>query len=227
VLFGDSHAHAWFPALAGAARRNHWQLWFWAKSGCGYADVREFLASFRREYTECADWRRSVLARIDALPRVDLVVVGRSISYLSELLDADGTQVDRRGAATLWSEGADRTLAAITDDSHRVALLRDVPRPGFDVPACVSRHAKELTACSFPQAKHVLPDKGVFDAEKAVLAARNVRVLDLTPAICPGDTCQSVSRAGSILYRDTHHLTASYARELTLPLAQALAPLLR
>jgi hypothetical protein len=227
VLFGDSHAHAWFPALSAAARRNHWQLWFWAKSGCGYADVREFLPSFRREYTECGDWRRSVLARIDALPRVDLVVVGRSMSYLSELLDAGGTQVDRTAAATLWSQGADRTLEALAADGRRIAILRDVPRPGFDAPACVSMHTKELTDCSFPQVKHVLPDRAVFDAEKPVLSARHVQVVDLTSAICPGDPCQTVSRAGSILYRDQHHLTATYAGELTLPLGQALAPLLR
>jgi peptidoglycan/LPS O-acetylase OafA/YrhL len=226
VLFGDSHADAWFPAMAAAARRNHWQLWFWAKSGCGYADVREFLASFRREYTECTDWRRSVLARIHTLPRVDLVVVARSISYLSELMDADGTQVDRTAAAGLWSQGADRSLAALAADSRRVALLRDMPRPGFDVPACVSQHVKELTACSFPQARHVLPDRAVFDAEQPVLGPRNVQVVDLTPAICVGDPCQTVSHAGSILYRDDHHLTATYARELTAPLGQALVPLL-
>jgi peptidoglycan/LPS O-acetylase OafA/YrhL len=226
VLFGDSHAHAWFPALAGAARRNHWQLWFWAKSGCGYADVREFLTAFHREYTECTSWRRSVLTRIDALPRVDLVVVGRSISYLSELLDADGNQVERTAAATLWSQGADRTLATLAADGRRVALLRDVPRPGFDAPACVSRHMKDLTACSFPRVKHVLPDGAVFDAERPVLEARKTPVLDLTSAICPGDPCQTVSPAGSILYRDDHHLTATYARELTPPVAQALVRLL-
>jgi len=226
VLFGDSHADAWFPALEAAARRNHWQLWFWAKSGCGYADVREFLASFRREYTECTDWRHSVLARIDALARVDLVVVGRSISYLSELLDSGGTQVDHEAGATLWAQGADRTLATLGGDGRRVALLRDVPRPGYDVPSCLSRHAKQLTACSFPLNRHVLPDRAVFDAEKSVLGARGAAVVDLTSAICPAGPCRTVSRAGSILYRDDHHLTATYARELTGPLEHALAPLL-
>jgi peptidoglycan/LPS O-acetylase OafA/YrhL len=226
VLFGDSHAHAWFPALAAAARRNQWQLWFWAKSGCGYADVRQFLASFHREYTECTDWRRSVLARIHALPQVDLVVVGRSISYLSELLDSDGTQVHREAAVSLWSRGADRTLATLVADGRRVALLRDVPRPGFDVPGCVFRHAKQLTACSFPRTSHVLPDRAVFDAEKSALAARGAAVVDLTSAICPGDPCRTVDHAGAILYRDGHHLTATYARELTGPLGQALARLL-
>src|SRR3954468_12395134 len=227
VLFGDSHADAWFPAVDAAALRGHWQLWFWAKSGRGYADVREFLASFRREYTECGDWRRSVLAKVDALPRVDLVVVGRSISYLSELLGSDGSRVDRPGAATLWSQGADRTLARLAAGSRRVALLRDVPRPGFDVPACVSEHPKELTACSFSQAKHVLPDQAVYAAEQGVLTARGIKVVDLTSAICLADPCQTVSPAGSILYRDDHHLTATYAAELTRPLGQALAPLLR
>ena len=227
VLFGDSHADAWFPALEAAARRNHWQLWFWAKSGCGYADVREFLASFHREYTECGAWRSSALARIGALPRADLVVVARSISYLGETLDPGGSVLDRAAAAPVWAAGADRTMAALTAGGRRVVLLRDVPRPGFDVPACVSRHARDLTACAFPQARHVLPDRALFDAEQPVLAARKVDVVDLTPIVCPTDPCQSVSPGGSILYRDDHHLTATFAAGVAGPVQQALAPLVR
>ena len=186
VLFGDSHADAWFPALDTVARRNHWQLWFWAKSGCGYADVPEFLTAYHRAYTECDDWRRSALARIDALPRVDLVVVGRSISYLGELLDPKGELLDRTAAAPVWSAGADRTLAHLDASARNVVVLRDVPRPGFDVPACVSQHRRDLRACAFPQARHVLPDRSVFDAERSVLAARGASVVDLTAAVCPG-----------------------------------------
>jgi peptidoglycan/LPS O-acetylase OafA/YrhL len=227
VLFGDSHAAAWLPALDVAARRHHWQLWFWAKSGCGYADVREFLATYHREYTECSDWRRSALARVAALPRVDLVVVGRSLSYLGELLDAGGTQLDRAAAAPVWAVGADRTLAALAAGGRKVALLRDVPRPGFDVPACLSEHLDDPAACAFRRARHVHADAQVWAAESAALAARHVDLVDLTSTICPGEPCQVVSPGGAILYRDEHHLTATFSREVGGPVGKALARYLR
>jgi hypothetical protein len=222
VLFGDSHAAHWFPALDLAARRQHWQLWFWAKSGCGYADVREWLASYRREYTECSAWRRSALDRIAALPRVDLVVVGRAISYLGQAIGPDGSVLDRAAAAPLWSAGAGRTFARLTRGSHRVLLLRDVPRPGFDVPSCLSAH-DDPRACSFPQRGHLHPDGQLWAAEQAVVQRDGVQVADLTAAVCPDDPCAVVSPAGAIVYRDDHHLTATFARES----AGAVAAVLR
>ncbi|MGZ4625514.1 MAG: acyltransferase family protein [Kineosporiaceae bacterium] len=226
VLVGDSHAAAWFPGFDAAARRAGWQLWFWAKSGCGYAQVREFLAAFHRGYTECSDWRRSALARIAALPHVDLVVVGRSISYLGELLGAGGAVLDRGAARPVWAAGADSALRSLAAGGRPVALLRDVPRPGFDVPACLSQHVTDPAGCSFPRARHVLPDGQLWQAEATVVRDRGVHVVDLTSAVCPGDPCQVVSPGGAIIYRDEHHLTATFAREAAGAVRQALTPLL-
>jgi peptidoglycan/LPS O-acetylase OafA/YrhL len=214
VLFGDSHAAHWFPALDAVARRQHWQLWFWAKSACGYADVREWLASYRREYTECSAWRRSALDRIAALPRVDLVVVGRTLSYLGQVLDGDGRLLDRGAAAGVWSAGSARTFERLSSPGrHRVLLLRDVPRPGFDVPACLSRHDDHPAACSFPQAEHVRTDEQLLATEEPAVNRLGVRVADFTPVVCPADPCSTVSPAGAIVYRDGAHLTATFARE--------------
>jgi peptidoglycan/LPS O-acetylase OafA/YrhL len=211
VLFGDSHAAHWFPALDAAARRQHWQLWFWAKSGCGYADVREWLASYRREYSECSAWRRSALGRIAAMPRVDLVVVGRAISYLGQVLDG-GDVLDRTAAAPVWAAGAERTFDGLATGGRPVLLLRDVPRPGFDVPACLSAH-DDGAACTFPQAGHLHPDEQLWAAEQSVVKRLGVQVGDLSPVVCPADPCGVVSPNGAILYRDEHHLTATFARE--------------
>ena len=213
VLFGDSHAAHWFPALDAVARRQHWQLWFWGKSACGYADVRTWLASYRREYTECAAWRSSALDRIAALPRVDLVVVGRTVSYLSQILGSDGRVLDREAAAGVWSAGAARTFKRLSPGRHPVLLLRDVPRPGFDVPACLSRHDHDPLACSFPRSGHVRTDGQLFAAEQPAVSGLGVQVVDLTPVICPGDPCSTVSPAGAIVYRDEGHLTATFSRE--------------
>ncbi len=211
VLVGDSHAAHWFPALQAAAERQGWQLWFWAKSGCAYADVREWLPSYRREYTECSAWRRSAFGRIAALPRVDLVVVGRGISYLGQVMDGDGTLLDRAAAAPVWADGARRSFEQLGAPGRRVLLLRDVPRPGFDVPACLS--ARGTAACTFARAGHVNPDAQLWAAEQPVVRSLGLPVADLSPVICPADPCHVVSSGGAAIYRDTHHLTATFARE--------------
>jgi SGNH domain (fused to AT3 domains) len=226
VLVGDSHAAHWFPAMDAIARSRHWQLWFWAKSACGYGEVREELPAYHREYTECTAWRRSAFDRIAALPRVDLVVVGRAISYLGQLLDGDGTELDRSAAAPVWAAGVAASLRELGAGGRHVVLLRDVPRPGFDVPECLSSHANATASCTFPRGGHVHPDEALWSAEAPVAAAARVPNVDLTPVLCPGDPCQVVSPGGAIVYRDEHHLTATFAREAAAPLAAALAPFL-
>ncbi len=225
VLFGDSHAAHWYPALAQAAQDRHWQLYFWAKSGCGYAEAPEWLSSFHRYYTECDAWRSSVLQQIGRLPRIDAVVIGRSFNQLSKLRTDDGGTPTLDEAQARWREGAVQVLDTLRPLTGRTVLLRDIPRPGFDVPACLSEHPDDPTACQYLRAGHTNRDADLFAAEQPVLAEAGVRVLDLGDLVCGSDPCPVVSPRGTILFRDAHHLTATFAAELASAVAARLAPL--
>jgi hypothetical protein len=57
-----------------------------------------------------------------------------------------------------------------------------------------------------------------------VLAAAkvpNATLVDLTDYLCPRELCPPVI-GGTMVWRDSHHLTATYARSLAGPLGQAL-----
>ena len=93
-------------------------------------------------------------------------------------------------------------------------LLRDVPRPGFDVPGLRVAARKRPTArAPFPRRRARAARRGAVRRRAAGAGRAGAPVVDLTAAICPGDPCQSVSPAASIVYRDDHHLTATFARE--------------
>jgi hypothetical protein len=49
-------------------------------------------------------------------------------------------------------------------------------------------------------------------------------MIDLTPYFC-ADTCPAIA-GNTLIYRDSHHLTASFAAELAAPLRAKLAPYL-
>jgi hypothetical protein len=226
VLVGDSHAANWFPALDAAAKSRKWRLHFWAKSACGYADVTQWLAPYRRTYTECAQWRASVLRHVAALPRVDAVLVGRSVSYLGQMVGPDGNLLDRRAAAPVWDAGAARTVRTLLEKTRRVVLLRDVPRSDEDVPTCLSANTGSPDACAFPRARGAYADAEVYAAEGTAAATEGVTVLDPTALVCPGAVCPVISPDGAVMYRDLHHFTATYSRELAADVGRAVAPLL-
>jgi SGNH domain (fused to AT3 domains) len=222
VLLGDSHAGHWFVALDRIARAHGWQLFFWGKSGCGYAEVAQWLASYRREYVECARWRSGVLARVAALPRVDAVVIGRNDSQLGKVAQGGAAVSDRVAAAALWREGATRTLTALRSRAGAVALLRDTPQPDGDVPACLSAHPDAPRACAYPRAGHAEPDGPLLAVEQPALAAAGVAVVQVSDLVCPTDPCPVVSGQGAVEFRDASHLTATFARELAPALTRRL-----
>ncbi|MDQ1293546.1 MAG: hypothetical protein QG608_1427 [Actinomycetota bacterium] len=227
VLFGDSHAAHWFPALEEIARREKWQLLVWAKSGCGYAETAQWLSNFRREYTECTTWREAVLQQIDALPRVDAVVVARSMHQLGKLMDEDGRlTTDEEARRRLWAEGADRTLRRLRARAGAVVLVRDSPRPPRDIPACLSEHPSDPGRCDFPFAGNADRDGQVFRAELEAIRTNGIQVMGTSDLVCDGDRCPAVSRHGNITYRDNHHLTGSFARELSTVFGRRLLPLI-
>ena len=82
VLFGDSHAGQWFPALERLATERGWRLVSLTKSACTPAQLTVWNTTFKRAYDECNQWREAVFTRLRA-ERPALVIVASSHPYTS------------------------------------------------------------------------------------------------------------------------------------------------
>ena len=81
VLFGDSHAAQWFPALERVATTEGFRLVSLTKSGCPSVDVALRDLRLGRRYTECEAWRHNALARIKAM-KPSLIVLANASDYV-------------------------------------------------------------------------------------------------------------------------------------------------
>ena len=75
VLFGDSHAMMWGPAMDVAAKRRGWRLVTLAKQGCTIATAPIYNGPGGREYDECDTWRERTLRRIVRKEKPRLIVI--------------------------------------------------------------------------------------------------------------------------------------------------------
>lgn len=98
----------------------------------------------------------------------------------------------------------------------RVFAVRDNPTMPFSTPVCLARNPGNPGACVSDRDFVLPPD---FDAS---MAPDNVHVADLSHYFCFHDVCPAVV-GNVIVYRDTHHLTASYVITLAPFLRDALA----
>jgi peptidoglycan/LPS O-acetylase OafA/YrhL len=220
VLVGDSHAAQWFPALERLAVHERFRLIAWTKSGCPLAPrVHIYLPAIGRDYTECTAWTRSVLQRLRALPRPAMIIVGRTSTYLPQVLTPDAEQPGAGEASRLWGAGAEAAVSALRRIAPRVIVLRDTPHAPSDVPACISWDPSTSSRCDFTRGAS--SDAAEYAAERAAGVPRFV-YSDPTSAVCPRATCRAVSD-GVITYRDDNHLTAAFAASRWRQFAQALS----
>jgi hypothetical protein len=207
ALVGDSHASHWFPAIEQIAMQRGWRLLTFVKASCVFVDLPIFSPLLKREYTECEAWRPLVIQRLIA-EQPDLVIVS-SDRWLPPVNKIDQDPV-RQGEAMA------RLLLQMPG---RVAILADTPASNVDVPVCLSRHPDDITQCATSRVAAFgrLP----FIRERAAARTAGATFIDLSSAICPGDPCQPVVR-NMIVYRDDHHLTATFAASLAGQLEAAL-----
>ena len=212
VLFGDSHAAQWFPALQEMSLRNHWRLDVLTKKGCPTADIP--IADPARG-PECGPWRKLVLARL-AEEHPDLVIMSAyRYSTTSAVIGSSPDEV--------WRNGMQTTLDHVRPLAGNVLVLGDTPTPLSDVPGCVASHPRHVTACMNHRSAAIKP--GRLSVELDVATAHDAWFVPTGDWLCSTSDCPVV--IGNLLvYRDNSHITTAASRWLEPYLEAAVKPIL-
>jgi peptidoglycan/LPS O-acetylase OafA/YrhL len=225
ALIGDSHALHWAPALEKAAQQRNWTVYVFSKGACPVADVAVWAWALKGPYASCAQWRANMLERVSSIRGLDAVVIGRYQDYRDLVLLGGDKRSDARTVAGPWKAASARSFARLSEAAPRIIVLRDTPRPPEDVPTCLSRHLDD-SQCGFPRSSGTGLDAVLAAAEKDA-APDAVRFVDLTATICPTATCPVVGPGGQVIFRDRHHLAATYSATLGTPLSDAIEEAIR
>lgn len=209
VLWGDSAAAQWAPGLQTAVEASGNRLVTQTKSGCASTLIDHVYKG--QPYPSCDQWRTNVLAQLAADPPAVVVLA----DYVNDELP--------KGAAELtqWTAGLADTIAKLPAQT-KVLLLVDSPDFGVNPVDCLSQHVNAAEKCARP-ASVALPSPGRLAVYRAAADTR-ADLVDLTPYFC-SDSCPAII-GDELVYRDSHHLTASYSSELAGPLEEKLAPYL-
>lgn len=202
VIVGDSHAWQWVPTLDLVGKRAGWQVESLVRPSCPLAPTGVDVPGVGDD-GECAAWRENALHLLER-QKPDLVVTTGLTPAGYEVVDyhvADAATFTR-GYVEVWQR-----LAAAGID---LAAIRDTPYFPVDVPECVAARLDAPVACDQPR-------EAVLEAHEdplvAATATSGVPLIDLTDWICRPAVCPVV--VGNVLvYRDRHHLTATYAQTL-------------
>jgi SGNH domain-containing protein len=210
VLFGDSHAGMWLPAMIPIAERRHWRLEFYGKPGCPTPQLTVWNEQENRPFTECDRFRDYALGQLRTAP-ADLVVVTNE--SFARKLDR-GVPI----TAAQWQTGMAKTLTAMRPLADRVIVLGDTPVLDQSAPECLAAHAENITACFTTRAKAT--ERVWNEADESAARAAGAGYVSVLPWLCSA-VCTPVI-GNMTVYRNRFHLTGTYSRMLSGVLEKAL-----
>ena len=208
ALFGDSHAAQWFPALENIARDHHLRVETYTKSSCPSVLVASELNG--SPYSACTRWRENVLSHLVAQPPRLVLIANYGAPSTAPPEATNG-----------WQDGLSATLARL-QPATEVAVVADSPNLEHTPSICLSAHLDSADACGL--SRRVALDSPARDAERSAVAAAGVPMVDLTDYLCTASFCPAIV-GDTLVYRDAHHLTTTYSRELDGALWEQLGPL--
>lgn len=208
VLWGDSHAFHYLPALADWAQRSGSRVLPRTMGGCRPHETGQPVGSIAWAYDAddgCKAFNSAVRQSIGEASGSGAKIVVLAARWSAAAVGPDGTRRD-------WEPDLRRLVASLRAGGLGVVLIAEVPRPRLDVPACLARHG--AGRCDRSRSE-VEAERAAAGAILAGIAAAipGVSLLDPIDAICTHQTCPAV-HDGVVLYRDASHLSVSGARML-------------
>lgn len=195
VLFGDSHAAQWFPALEALGREKEFELISLTKSACSSVDSpRDDQGAYKN--SECEKWRQNSIQRIQKL-KPEAVILS-SFQYFT----APSGYSNRD---QWWNEGQRRLLADLKGASKNLIYISDTPHPLRDIPNCLA--TRDLSSCNTTE-------------KTPNLIIAGFKQIDPTSWLCT-DICPAI-KDGYVVYRDASHISVDAAIALKPQLENAL-----
>lgn len=210
ALAGGSHAEHWLPALDLLGRLHHFRVVTYLKMGCALSTEQvPLIMGNNAPYPQCREWVETTMAKLVS-DRPDYVFTTSTRPW--NIKPGDVMPATYTG---IWQ--------TFSDNNIPVLAVRDTPwlvKDGqpFNPADCLAK-AGNSTSCGIKRSELLSDRNGTLDF---VGQFPLLKPLDLSDAICRPDLCRAVE-GNVLIYRDPHHLTATYMRTLAPELGRQIA----
>jgi hypothetical protein len=197
VVFGDSHAKMWMPALNRYVKARHVRMIPLVKLGCAPYEIPPDGTPFGQS---CAAYRSWALDQIRAI-RPDLVLV----SAESPKVDATSDNV------RMWQQAVEGLVARLDPLTPRIRVIGDVSQQKLLPPECLSSRSSTMATCTARVSRRIV----AFDrAASKAASAQGVPYVDVLDLVCVEGLCPMVAD-GIPIFRDQNHVTRTWAAHVS------------
>ena len=145
-------------------------------------------------------------------------LVARGLADMYDVVDEAGTVVES-GADATWDAAMESYLDRLAGRAARVVVLADTPRTGYLAAECLATDAA-IEGCDAQRARMV--DEATAIERRGWLSGQVSAIVSARPTGSARAVDCPLVRGSTLVYRDGHHLTATYAAKLADRLGAAL-----
>jgi hypothetical protein len=211
VLFGDSFAGSWGPAVAIAAKSLGYRLAFFEFQGCltPFVNPTPGLGETEAQVRLCIDWHRALPAAVRKLHPV-------------AILAANGTRdwgsADKNYISGMMLAFNEMTLKSPSTTRIIIGTGPHLPASG---PMCVAAHPTDLRRCDFKYKPGTSNLALALTRDAAAAKAAHAKLIPTIQWQCLNGACPVVVH-DFLVYIDADHITTAYSQWLSTLMTQAL-----
>jgi len=213
VLYGDSHASMWMPAIDAIAKKNGYRVELYAKLACPLIEAQVWSYQLNRPFTECQQWQQLVLPKIKS-SKPDLLIV--TDQWKPAVVDGAKSDFDTE---TLWEKEFPKAIANLNSFTKKLVVIGNNPSMTTDSINCVSKPGSTISICASVRTR--ADNNAINKIEQAATVAIKGTFIDTVAWACDSYMCPAIID-NKLVYFDQWHFTATYVDWLTPSLAKAL-----
>lgn len=211
ALAGGSHAEHWLPALDILGKLHRFKVVTYLKMGCPLSTEQvPLIMGNNAPYPQCREWVQRTMAKL-VTDRPDYVFTTTTRPW--NIKSGDVMPATYIG---IWQ--------TLSDNNIPILGMRDTPwlvkngQP-FDPADCLAKRGGTTQSCAIKRSDMLSERNQTLDF---VAQFPQLKVLDMSDAICRADLCRPVE--GNILiYHGAHHLSPTYVRTMAPELGRQIA----
>jgi hypothetical protein len=213
ILYGDSHASMWMPAIDAIAKKNGYRVELYAKLACPLIEAPVWSYQLNRPFSECIQWQQLVLPKIKSA-KPDLLIV--TDQWKPAVVNGEKSDFDTE---TLWEKEFPKALATLNSYAKKLVVIGNNPSMTTDSINCVSKPGVTISICASVRTK--ADNNAINKIEQAAAISVKATFIDTVAWACDAYMCPAIID-NKLVYFDQWHFTATYVDWLTPSLAKAL-----
>jgi hypothetical protein len=194
AFIGDSHMRQYFAVLDYLALKYKWRVTFISKSACPVGNHEKLPKHIS---ASCRDWNHRLEKYLNHRKAFDLVINSNS-AFVSH------------GSPEVGAAYRETVLSEVSRGASWF-VISDNPKPRRDFVDCISHFGSASgKECALTYRQSMVP---VDIMPSAIKGIADTYSIDLRSKFCPHNICSPVI-GGTVVYRDTSHISALFARTL-------------